>query len=481
MVSQKQIIMTANNTQVNKEKILSVFHAQKANSLAIGKTTARERIRKLQKLHDLVMKYRPEIREAMYKDYRKPAAEVDMTEIYVVTSEIKHAKANLRKWMSPHYVPTPLAFTGATSWVQYEPKGVCLIISPWNYPMQLTFGPLVSAVAAGNTVIIKPSEFTPHASAIMRKILEELFDESEVAFFGGGVELSTALLQLPFDHIFFTGSPQVGKIVMKAAANHLSSVTLELGGKSPTILDETANVKSAATRIIWGKFSNNGQICIAPDYLFVHESKKDAFLDAVGQRLKSFYGDDPATSENYMRIVNAKHYKRVKSYLDNSVAAGAKIKFGGQVDESDHYIAPTVVENVPLDSDLMQEEIFGPVLPVITYSDLQEVIDVINAKEKPLALYIYSHSQKNIDRIMKNTRAGGTCINNSDVHFFNYHLPFGGSNNSGIGKSHGKFGFEAFSNARAVYRQHIPGALELLLPPYTKLKMKLIDWTIKWF
>ncbi len=472
--------MTATLSVANTEKIQSVFSAQQKNQYRIGNTSAKERIRKLQKLSGTVVKYKAEIRKAMWEDFRKPAAEVDLTEIYVVTSEVKHTNANLRRWMSPQKVGTPLSLLGSSSWIQYEPKGVCLIIAPWNYPLNLTFGPLVSALAAGNTVMIKPSEHTPYSSAIMKKIINEVFEENEVAFFEGGVETATALLSLPFNHIFFTGAPEIGKIVMRAASKHLASVTLELGGKSPTIVDETANVALAATRIAWGKFSNNGQICIAPDHIFVHESKKEQFLNEVGKRLKIFYGEDASQSENYMRIVNNHHFKRVKSYLDNSVSGGAKVAIGGKSKAEENFMEPTVVTEVPLESDLMKNEIFGPVLPVIGYHNVQEVVDQINAGEIPLALYIYSSKKKNVNYILKNTRAGGTCINNNDVHFFNNNLPFGGSNNSGIGKSRGWYGFDAFSNARGVYKQNMPGALDLLMPPYNNFKQKIIDLTLKW-
>ncbi len=464
-------------------KIQQIFEVQKANQYKIGNTTAKERIRKLDKLHVAVEKtYREAIKEAMYKDFKKHPSEVDLTEVYVVTSEIKHAKRHLRKWMGKNRVGTPLAMMGSSSWIHYEPKGVCLIISPWNFPVNLTFGPLVSAIAAGNTVIIKPSEHTPHTSALMKKIVEDLYTEDEVAVVEGGIETATKLLALPFNHIFFTGAPSVGKIVMNAAAKNLTSVTLELGGKSPTIVDETANLSQAATRIAWGKFLNNGQICIAPDYIFVHKDKKNEFVDLVGKKLEGFFGENAAESDAYNRVVNGRHHERVRSYLEDSVQKGATIAYGGKSDKSnENYFDPTVVADVPLDSKLMEKEIFGPVLPVNTYTDLQDPINHINSKEKPLALYIYSKNRRNIDRIIKNTRAGGTCINNNDVHFFNVNLPFGGVNNSGIGKSHGIYGFQAFSNARGVYKQHIPGALELLMPPYNNFKQQLIDLTIKWF
>lgn len=467
--------------ETHADEIQRIFDLQKQHQFRTGSTKAHERIAKLKKLHKVVLKYREDIKDALYKDYRKHPSEVDLTEIYPVTTEIKHAKSDLRSWMNGKSVATPIAMLGSSSRVHYEPKGVVLIISPWNFPINLTLGPLVSAVAAGNAVIIKPSEMTPHASAIMKKIVEEVFDESEVALVEGGVSTSTELLKLPFNHIFFTGAPSIGKIVMRAAAEHLTSVTLELGGKSPTIVDETANVDLAAKRTAWGKFVNNGQVCIAPDYLFVHESKKDAFVAAFKKHMKSFYTEDASQESSYSRIVNSRHYKRVKGYVDDALAKGATIEAGGKFDETQDYIAPTLMTNVAKDSKLMTEEIFGPVLPIYTYTDVNEVIREINTREKPLALYIYSKKRKNINHIIENTRAGGTCVNHNAAHFFNTNLPFGGSNNSGIGKAHGKEGFEEFSNARGIFKQHVPNALDLLTPPYNDFKQRLIDLTIKWF
>ena len=461
--------------------IKRVFDLQKTNQYNIGNTTASQRIAKLKQLHKAVSKYRPQIKEALFKDYRKHPSEVDLSEIYPVTTELKDAKSNLHYWMSNHSVSTPLALMGSSSKIKYEPKGVVLIISPWNFPVNLTFGPLVSAIAAGNTVMIKPSEMTPHASALMKKILGEIFEEDEVAVFEGGVETSTELLKLPFNHIFFTGAPSIGKVVMRAAAEHLASVTLELGGKSPTIVDESANVDTAARRIAWGKYLNNGQVCIAPDYLFVHESKKEAFIKAFKKYMTQFYGKDASQESSYARIVNERHFNRVKGYIDEAVANGAKVEAGGDFDETQDYIAPTLISNVSNDSKLMTEEIFGPVLPIMSYRDIDQVINEINSREKPLALYIYSSKRKNINHVINNTRAGGTCINQNAVHFFNTNLPFGGSNNSGIGKAHGFEGFKAFSNDRGILKQHMPNALEMLLPPYNNFKQKLIDLTIKWF
>ena len=463
-------------------EIERIFKLQQAHQYTVGKTTARERKEKLKRLQKAVLAHKQEIRDALHADFRKHPSEVDLTEIFPVTSEINHAVRHVSKWMRPHRVKTPLALFGASSHIHYEPKGVVLIIAPWNFPINLTFGPLVTAIAAGNCVIVKPSEHTPHASAVTKSIIEEVFDESEVAVVEGGIETSTSLLALPFNHIFFTGAPAIGKVVMEAASKHLTSVTLELGGKSPTIVDETASVDAAARRIAWAKYTNNGQICIAPDYLFVHESKKDEFLDKLKKNIESFYGLDARRSDSYARIVNNRHYHRLSGYLDDAKAKGATVAYGGRTDGSEDYIEPTVLTDVDPSSDVMTDEIFGPVLPVYSYKSLDEPIELINSKEKPLALYIYSKSQPNIDRIMENTRAGGTCINHSMVHFFNNNLPFGGSNNSGIGKGHGFFGFEVFSNARGVFKQLLPfSAIELMTAPFNKLKQTLIDLSIKYF
>ena len=463
-------------------EIARIFKLQEAHQYAVAKSTARERKEKLKRLHKAILSRKQDIRDALYADYRKHPSEVDLTEIFPVTSEIKHAVRHVSKWMRPHRVKTPLALLGSRSHIHYEPKGTALIIAPWNFPINLVFGPLVSAVAAGNCVMIKPSELTPHASAVTKSIVEEVFDESEVAVVEGGIETSTSLLALPFNHIFFTGSPAIGKVVMEAASKHLTSVTLELGGKSPTVVDETANIDAAARRIAWAKFTNNGQICIAPDYLFVHESKKDELLAKLKENIESFYGLDARRSGSYARIVNNRHYRRLSGYIEDAKQKGATVEYGGRTEGSEDYVEPTVLTDVDPSSAVMTEEVFGPVLPVYGYTSLDEPIEMINSKEKPLALYIYSKNQGNIDRIIQNTRAGGTCINHSVMHFFQNNLPFGGSNNSGIGKGHGFFGFEAFSNPRGVFKQVLPlSAIELMMAPFNKLKQTIIDLSIKYF
>jgi aldehyde dehydrogenase (NAD+) len=458
------------------DEIDRIYDAQQRNRAAVGATTAAQRIAKIRRLHDAVMARRDEIRAAMWEDYRKPAAEVDLSELYPVVGEAKHAIRHLRRWMRPRRVPTPIALLGSSSRIVYEPKGVVLIISPWNFPLNLTFGPLISAIAAGNVAMIKPSELTPNASACMKRILSDLFDENEVAVIEGDAEVAEALLRKRFDHIFFTGSPAIGKVVMKAAAEHLTSVTLELGGKSPVIVEKTADLDAAAKRVVWGKFFNSGQVCIAPDYLLVDESIRAPFVE----KLRAQIGAMSAEGSRGV-IVNDRHAQRVRGLVDDAVRDGAEVLAGGSGPDA-RGLAPTVLANVKPDAPVMRDEIFGPVLPLLTYRNLDEALQAIDAREKPLVLYLFTKSRRVIKDVLARTRAGGTAINHTMIHFYQLNLPFGGVGNSGVGKGHGFFGFEAFSNARGVLEQRLPfSAIELMFPPYTKLKQKLIDLTLRWF
>lgn len=452
------------------DDIERVYAKQRQHRDTVAATTAPERIEKLSRLREAIFTHRAEIYAALWADYEKPASEVDLSEIYPVVSEARHAVRHLRRWMRPRRVATPLALLGSRSRIVYEPKGVVLIISPWNFPLNLTFGPLVSAIAAGNCVVIKPSEMTPHTSACMKRIISELFDESEVAVIEGDAAVAQELLRRKWDHIFFTGSPAVGRVVMKAAAEHLTPVTLELGGKSPVIVDRTANLDEAAKKIAWGKFLNSGQICIAPDYLLVDETIRDAFIE----KLRAAIAPDTGL------IVNDRHAARVKRLFDDAVAGGAEVVAGGQFNDRD--VEPTLLANVDPQSPLMQQEIFGPLLPMITYKTIDDALRVIAAREKPLVLYLFSRSRKVIRDVIRRTTAGGTAVNDTLLHFFQLNLPFGGVGESGVGKAHGIFGFEAFSNARGVFEQPTRfSAMQLLYPPYTNFKKKLIDLTIKYF
>ncbi len=465
-----------------ENKYSTIFEAQKSHQFIIGNSTLKERRAKLNLLQKAVLgTYRTKFKEALFADLRKPFIETDLTELYPIISEIKFTKKNLRAWMRKSKVPTPMALFGTSSWIKYEPKGVCLIISPWNYPLNLTLNPLISAIAAGNTAIIKPSEITPNTSKVLAELISELFDEKEVALIEGAVETSTELLKLPFNHIHFTGSPAVGKIVMQAASKNLASVTLELGGKSPTIIDKSANIKTAADKIVWGRFLNSGQTCIAPDYVLVDEQVKEILIIALKNSIKKFFDEHPNKSDSYCRIVNERHFLRLKNHLEDAKNKGATIEIGGDVIANEKYISPTIISNISKEASLMKEEIFGPILPIISYKDKEDAVNYVNANEKPLALYIYCKSKKFENYIINNTRAGSTCINNNVLQYANHHLPFGGSNNSGIGKVHGFFGFQEFSNSRSVLKQHIFGANQLLFPPYTNLKQRLADVTLKWF
>jgi len=465
-------------------EITRVFALQQANRQRLRDTTAKERIEKLRRLRTVLHDHRQGFHEAMYADFHKSAEEVDLTEIATVSIEIRHAMKHLKQWMKPKKVRTPLVLLGTSSEIRYEPKGVALIISPWNYPIDLTLGPLVGAIAAGCPAMLKPSEYTPHTTRLLKNMLASLFDENEVALFEGDAAVSQALLQHPFDHIFFTGSPAVGKIVMRAAAEHLSSITLELGGKSPTIVDETADVDEAAAKIAYGKLANAGQTCIAPDYVYVHERLHDDFVVALGREVKALYGNQPdarATNDDLAHIVNDKHFERLQNLRADALAAGATAPLGGIGTPAARFLDPTFLTNVPLDTEIMREEIFGPLLPILSFHSLDEVLRTINSKPKPLALYLFSKSKANIERILNHTSAGGTCINDTLLHFIHPHLPFGGVNTSGIGQSHGHYSFLAFSNERAVLRQRFKNSLlRRFYPPYTDTKRKLIDWLLKY-
>ncbi|WP_430467332.1 aldehyde dehydrogenase family protein [Winogradskyella ouciana] len=459
-----------------------LFSAQKNNQYKIAQSTIKERKRKLNALqHAIEVTYREQIKKALYKDLKRPIVESDLVAVYLIIKEIKHAKSNLHRWLKKQKVKTDIVLLGTKSWVKYEPKGVCLIMSPWNYPINLTFSPLVAAISAGNTVIIKPSEISSHCSELMATIVKDLFNEDEVVLVQGDVETAQNLLKLPFNHIFFTGSIPVGKIVMKAAAKHLTSVTLELGGKSPVIIDKNVDIKLAAKTVAWLKHFNCGQTCIAPDYVFVQEKILNSFITHYKQYLNEFYGFDTSKSNSYGRIISSKNFNRLKSYLDEAKTHGAEFIIGGENNEEDLFIGPAVISNLKQESLLMSEEIFGPILPIKTYDNKEEIIDYLKDKDKPLALYVYSKSKSFTNYIIDNTRAGTTCINANGIQFSNHHLPFGGSNSSGIGKAHGFYSFKAFSNERAVLKRYASGPVTLLFPPYTSLKEKIARLTVKWF
>ncbi|MFD2175147.1 aldehyde dehydrogenase family protein [Rhodobacter lacus] len=413
-----------------------------------------------------------EIMAALAADLGKPEVEVRISEIIPVLSEIRHSARHLQRWARPRRVMPTLAMLGTRGTIRPEPKGTVLIIAPWNYPFCLALGPLVSALAAGNAAVIKPSELAPATSALIAALVKDTLPEDLVAVVEGGVETSTELLAQPFDHIFFTGSPAVGRVVMAAAAKTLASVTLELGGKSPVILGAGADVKKAARMLAWGKFQNAGQTCIAPDHVFVPRAMEPAFTAALRAEIARMYGADPLASPSYARLVGARHFARLKGMLDEALSKGATLVAGGAAQEAARYLAPTVLTGVPGETALMREEIFGPVLPVIAYDDLEAVLAQIEAGEKPLALYLFARDRAVIARITAATTSGALGINVTLAHFLHLNLPFGGIGTSGLGAAHGRWGFAAFSHAKPVLENRF-AVLDPLMPPYTTFSARL--------
>lgn len=418
------------------------------------------RINMLKKLRKVILANEREICKALHTDLRKSYEEAYLTEISIVLSEINYHLKNIKEWARPKNVFTPLHLLPSRSKLYAEPLGTALIIAPWNYPFQLVFNPLVGAISAGCTAILKPSIITPSVSALISKIIKENFDESYIAVVEGGREENTLLLQKKYDIIFFTGSPSFGKAVMESAAKNLTPVILELGGKSPCIVDESANLKIAAKRIMWGKLINAGQTCIAPDYVYVHEKIKNKFVEELKNAALSMYGSDFKTSKYYPRIVSTDAYNRLSSYLQN-----ANVIWGADCDAADRYISPTLIDQSNVQDQIMKDEIFGPILPILTFSEINTALSHINNNEKPLALYYFGNKSK-AKYVLNTTSSGGVCINDTLLHIANHHLPFGGVGNSGMGKYHGEESFIAFSNKKPVLSS--PTWIDLIVkyPPF---------------
>ncbi|WP_414575512.1 aldehyde dehydrogenase [Anabaena sp. CCY 9402-a] len=423
------------------------------------------RIDKLTALEQSIEEHKDVIIQALKADLHKPGFE-GYFEIMGVLGEIKHTLQNLKTWMKPQKIATPFHQFLSSARVYSEPLGVVLIIGPWNYPINLMFTPLVSAIASGNCAILKPSELASHTSSVIADIMQKTFDSSFITVIEGGVETSKEILSEKFDHIFFTGGTEVGKIVMSAAAQHLTPVTLELGGKSPCIVDNDIHLEYTAKRIVWGKFSNAGQTCTAPDYLLVNRQIKKELLDQIKNQIQNFYGDQPANSHSYARIINNRHFYRLSELLK-----AGEIIVGGDTDLENLYIAPTVIDQVSWQDKVMQEEIFGPILPVLEYTHLSEAIDLVNQQPKPLALYFFSKNKQNQEWVLQSTASGGVCINDTLMHLTVPALPFGGVGASGFGRYHGKSGFDTFSYQRAVLNKSFLLDLKWRYPPYqTKSK-----------
>ena len=422
----------------------------------------------LKALARLLRERESELLEALRADLGKSDIEGWITEVNFALSEVKHAISGLSSWVKPERVSIPIVAQPGRAAVQREPLGVVLIISPWNYPLQLILGPLLGALAAGNCALLKPSEVAPATSAAVAKLVPEYLDPACVRVVEGGVRETTALLAERFDHVFYTGNGHVGRIVMEAAAKHLTPVTLELGGKSPVIIDRDVDLDVAARRLVWGKWTNAGQTCVAPDYLLIHESIKPALVEKLKATVAEFFGSDPSKSPDYGRIINARHHRRLVGLLPGS----GRVVLGGQHDEADRYIAPTILDDVPLDSPIMADEIFGPILPIFGVKSIDEAIAFVNARPKPLALYVFTSTTATADHVLDRTSSGGAVVNHLLIHLGVPNLPFGGVGASGIGAYHGKASFDLFSHKKAVLRK--PFALDppFMYPPYDDSKKK---------
>jgi len=430
------------------------------------------RLSQLKLLKQVIQGHQNEIITALQQDLGKPKFEAYTSEVLILLEEINFVLKHLREWMKPQRAKISLGQFPARGLIYPQPLGVVLIIAPWNYPFQLLVNPLIGAIAAGNCVIVKPSELAPHTASLISKLIGENFNPGLVTAIEGGVEVSEALLAEKFDHIFFTGSTRVGKIVMAKAANHLTPVTLELGGKSPCIIDRDVDIKVAAKRVAWGKFFNCGQTCIAPDYMLIHATIYDQFKEALQTAVREFYGEDPQQSPDYGRIINQRHWDRLVNFLTDG-----EIVIGGKHDRENLYIAPTIVDKITWDSPIMAEEIFGPILPLLPYSDLSEVIEKINDRGRPLALYFFSENTKNQERIINSIPFGGGCINDTIMHLSSPYLPFGGIGDSGMGRYHGKYTFDTFTHYKSILKKSLRFDQQWRYPPY-KINFDFLKWLI---
>ncbi|MEG1964839.1 MAG: aldehyde dehydrogenase [Oscillospiraceae bacterium] len=432
------------------------------------------RIKSLLILKNIIINHQNEIELALKKDLNKSPTEAFLTEISTVLDELSYMIKNLSKLMKNKSVSTPIVQFYSKSFISPEPYGVTLIMSPWNYPFYLTFAPLIGALAAGNTVIIKPSDYAANTSALIKTLIETYFPPKYVSVVIGGREENKALLEEKYDYIFFTGSPSVGKLVMTKAAVNLTPISLELGGKSPCIIDKTANIKLAAKRIAFGKHLNAGQTCIAPDYILIDKSIKNEFIRYYKQYVYEFFGEEPLKSNELCKIINEKHFNRLINLMKNET-----IVFGGEFDENTRQISPTLLDNITFDSKIMQEEIFGPIMPLISFNFLDEALDYITSNHKPLALYLFSNSKVNQKNIMSICSFGGGCINDTIMHIANSNLPFGGVGNSGMGAYHGKYSFDTFSHFRGILKKTTLFDIPLRYYPYDDTKSKLLRKILK--
>lgn len=458
--------MTIIRDKFNNSK--AFFNTHKTKNLKFRK-------QQLKLLSKNIKNHENELLDALYKDLGKSKVEAYATEIGMLLKSIKLMRKELKNWSKTKQTDTPLYLFPTKSYIKKEPYGTVLIIGPFNYPVQLVFEPLIGAIAAGNTAIVKPSELTPHVAIVIKDIIEDTFDEAYVSVVESGIEETQTLLSLPFDYMFFTGSEKVGKIVYEAAARKLIPVTLELGGKSPVIVDDTANIKVASERISFGKFTNAGQTCVAPDYILVQRKVKNDLIKALKKTITEFYGENIEKSPDFGRIVNQKHFNRLNDLIqihkDNVV-------FGGNSSKEDLYIEPTLLDNITNDNKIMKEEIFGPILPIITYDNFDEVLEIIQSKSKPLSLYLFSEDENMTHRVVEELSFGGGAINDTLMHLANPNLPFGGVGSSGIGQYHGKYSFDTFSHMKSYTFKSTRLESSLFFPPY-KGKFKYIKTFFK--
>ena len=468
---------------MTREEITKIFEVQKKNRWAIANSNAPQRILRLKKLREAIIKYEARLYLAFAKDFGKPAREAEITEIYPVLEEIKFTIRHLKSWMKPKRVPTPLPLIGCHSQIRYEAKGQVLIMGPWNYPFNLVMTPLVSAVAAGNVVVLRPSNKTQNVTSIIKAIIQHVFPTNEVAVVGGDTSVADLLLELPFDHIFFTGSPRIGRKIMASAAKNLSSVTLELGGKSPAIVHKDAQLDVIVDRLVWASFLNAGQTCVAPDYVFVHKDIEPEFQNKIKARIETVFGSNYAEREqsrDMARVIDPLSLNRLQNLISSSLASGANLLCGGNMNAETRFLEPTVLTGVLPEHAIMAEEIFGPILPVMSYEDIDSVIEYIRSNDKPLALYLFSQSEKIHEKFLSETTSGGAVINHAIIHLGNPYLPFGGVRTSGLGNYHGFYGFKTCSHEKAVIKQGKLGLSSGLFPPYSRWQTRATLFLLRW-
>ena len=463
------------NLELKPKDVLDILNEHQCFFVSNKTKDINFRLEQLNKLKETIVKYESSITEALQRDLGKHPFESYTSEIGFVLSSITYTMKNLKKWAKPKKVKTPISLFPSKSMIMYEPYGTVLIIGPFNYPFQLLIEPLIGAIAAGNCAVLKPSEIVPNVSAVVTEIIETTFDRSYIRSVQGGIETNTSLINAPFDYIFFTGSAPIGKVVMEAAAKNLVPVTLELGGKSPVIVDKSADIMVAAKRIIWGKTLNSGQTCVAPDYIMVHEDVKKELIEEMKQSLNDFYGMDIEKSDNFGRIVSDRHFNRLKDILEIDKE---NIIYGGSTNPNTRYIEPTLIE-ATWSSASMKDELFGPLLPILTYKDLDNAIKSINKLPKPLALYLFTSDKQVEEKVLSEISSGGANVNNTLTHLANPELPFGGVGNSGIGSYHGYSSFITFSHGKSVIKTNTKIDIQFLFPPYNDKNFNLVRKFLK--